>query len=205
VKEEVPKFDDKGVQDEVLRSWKMIQARSRAKKAAESLANEANKAGKPLKQVLANRPDLRIVLPPKFSWMTVSQVALASMQRPQVNISSIAGVPMVGEDFMATVFRLQPGQVGVAFNAPETKVYVVRPSEFTPSYEVRWSLFLADSFATYAPVGITDEGKIMQAWDEEIRKSAGFEWGPGRKVEQANEPQRGQQRQQPTPGDDEDY
>ena len=75
VKEDVPTFDDKGVYEEVLHSWKMIQARSIAKKAAKSLADESNKAGKSLKQAFRNHLDLRVVLPPKFSWMTISNVA----------------------------------------------------------------------------------------------------------------------------------
>ncbi len=196
-KASVPKFDDKGVYEEVLHSWKMVQARSLAKKATTSLADEANKAGKRLVEVVANRPDLRVVLPPKFSWMTESQVALTSQQPPRIDISTVTGVPMAGEDFMRTVFRLQPGQAGVAFNAPQTKVYVVRPSEFTPSYEVRWLAFLADSFTTYASAGMPDVRQVMEAWREEIKKSAGFEWGPGHKAEQADEGT-----QQPQPVDD---
>ena len=201
-KEYVPKFDDKGVREEVLHSWKMIEARSIAKKAAKSLADEAEKTGKPLKQVIRNHLDLRVVLPPKFSWMTMSNVALASQQRPQARLSPVAGVNMAGDDFMATVFQLEPGQAGVAFNTPETVVYVVRPSEFTPSYEVRWKLFLADSFTTYAAAGVTDQSRVLNAWFEEIKKSAGFEWGPGHKAEEAGESSRGTQRQQPM--DDED-
>jgi hypothetical protein len=201
-KETVPKFDDKGVREEVLHAWKMIQARSLAKKAAKSLADQASSGGKRLDQLVKDRPDMRVVLPPKFSWMTEIPVASTTQQRPRFRISAVAGVPMAGDDFMATVFQLEPGQVGVAFNAPETVVYVVRPSEFTHSYEVRWKLFLADSFATYADVGMADDLKVLEAWNEEIKKSAGFEWGPGRKVEQANAPNRGNQQQQPI--DDED-
>jgi hypothetical protein len=204
VREYTPKFDDKGVHDEVLHSWKTVQARSLAKKAAKSLADEANRVGKPLKEVLKNRPDLRVVLPPQFSWITISQVALTSTQRPQPRLSPVAGVPMAGEDFMTTVFQLEPGQADVVFNNPQTLVYVVRPSEFTPSYEVRWKLFLYDSFPTYAAAGSPDERKVFQAWGEEIKESAGFEWGPGHRTEQADEASRGGQRQQPTPVDDED-
>ncbi len=204
VKEYTPKFDDPGVRDEVLHTWKMIEARGLAKKAAESLADEANRTGKPLKQLLANRPELRLVLPPQFSWLSLSPVAVTSMQRPRPYISTVAGVPTPGEKFMAEVFRLEPGQAGVAFNAPETTAYVVRPSEFTPSYKVRWMLFLKDSFATYESAGVPDGAKVFQAWGEEIKKSVGFKWGPGHKVEQANELNRGGPRSQPTPIDEED-
>ncbi len=201
VKDYVPKFDDKGVREEVLRSWKLIQARSIARKAAKSLADEANKAAKPLKQVLRNRMDLRVALPPKFSWMTITPVAPASRQRPQLRISPVADVPMAGDDFMSTVFQLEPGQTDVAFNIPETVVYVVRPSEFTPLYKVRWLTFLADSFGTYSAAGGPDQLRVLRAWGEEIKKSAGFEWGPGHKGAQAGDSSQGAPRQ---PMDDED-
>ena len=48
-KELTPKFDDPGVREEVLRVWKLIEARSPAKKAAEALAAKASKEDKPLK------------------------------------------------------------------------------------------------------------------------------------------------------------
>jgi hypothetical protein len=200
VKEEVPSFHDKGVREEALHSWKMIQARSLARKAAKLLADEANKAAKPLKQVCRNRMDLRVALPPKFSWLTVIE-ARSPQQRPQVRLSPVADVPMAGDDFMAAVFQLEPGQAGVAFNAPETVVYVVRPSEFTPSYEVRWRVFLADSFASYASAGSMDQLRVMRAWGEEIKKSAGFEWGPGHKATQGDSSQGVPSR---SPVDDED-
>ena len=62
----------------VLREWKMVHARSLAMKAAEALAAEARKTEKPLKQAFADRPDLRVVLPPAFSWMTFGNVPLGS-------------------------------------------------------------------------------------------------------------------------------
>ena len=129
------------------------------------------------------------MLPPKFSWMTFGHVALTSQQRAR---DQFGGGRADGRRRVhATVFRLEPGQVGVAFNAPQTVVYVVRPSEFTPSYEVRWRLFLHDDFGTYVPVGMQDQMPSFQAWLEEIKKSAGFEWGPGHKAEQASERDQG--------------
>lgn len=186
VKEQTPKFTEKGVRQTVLDSWKMFQARDLAEKAAKALADEANKLGKPLKTVVASRPDLRVILPPEFSWLTESSVANTATQPPQISLSTVAGVKMPGNSLMETVFGLEPGKTGVAFNAPKTMVYVVRPSEFTPSYEVRWRTFLADAFSTYSAAGRPDEAKVAQAWAEEIRKHAGFEWGPGRQIESSD-------------------
>jgi hypothetical protein len=111
--------------------------------------------------------------------MTTGNVALTAQRAPR--ISPVSGVPMAGETFMKTVFQLEPGQVGVAFNAPQTVVYVIRPSEFT-SYETRWRLFVHNDFGEYAAAGAAEQQQIGQAWLEEIKKSAGFEWGPGHKA-----------------------
>ncbi len=81
-KEHVPQFTDDGVRDEVLRSRKMIHARSLAMNQAKSLAAEAAKTRKSLKQAFADRPDLRILMPPKFTWLTLANAA-PSAQMPQ--------------------------------------------------------------------------------------------------------------------------
>ena len=133
-KEHVPKFEDKGIRAEVLRAWKLIHARDIALKAAETLAAEARKADKPLKQVFADRPERHVILPSKFTWLNFPNVA-HGWQQP-ARLSAVEGVDMPGWDFMREVFGLQQGQVGVAFNAPKTIAYVVRPSQFTPSYDV---------------------------------------------------------------------
>ena len=176
-KEYTPKFED--ARKDILRVWKLIHARSFAKKAAEALAAEANRADKPLKTLFAKRPELRVLEPAKFSWMTLGNVAFRTSQGAE--ICPVTDVPMAGEDFMKTVFRLEPGKVGVAFNAPQTIVYVVRPSQFVPPYEVRWAMFPTDDFGNYAPIGLEDRNRTIQAWLKELQTSAGFEWAAGRK------------------------
>jgi hypothetical protein len=196
-KEDTPKLSDKGVREEVIRSWKMIQARSLAMDAAKKLQTEARKAAKPLKQVWRN---VQVLRPAQFSWMTLGNLALAAQQNPK--LTTLKELPMVGDDFMQTVFRLEPAQVGVAFNAPQTVVYVVRPSEFTPLYEVRWSFFVHDDFSKYDSIGAQDQFEILRAWIEEIKKGAGFEWGPGHNVDQAQERERSASRDQPVDEED---
>jgi hypothetical protein len=178
-KEHVPKFDGDGVREEVLRSWKMIHARDDAMKQAKLLAQEATKANKPLKQVFADRPEWRVVLPPKFSWMTFGNVA--TLEPPSfASLSSVADVEMAGEEFMRAVFALEsPGQVAAAFNAPKTIVYVVRLTSFSPAFEVRKADFETTDFSKYAAVGRADQRQIHQAWLKAIQTSAGFEWTPG--------------------------
>ena len=152
VKPHVPKFNDPGVKAQVLRTWKMIKARDLALKEAKSLADAAQKAGKPLREFFADRPNLRVVLPPKFSWMSFPNTA--SLQAaPFARLSSVAGVEMPGDDFMQTVFSLKKsGQTAVALNAPKNMAYVVQVTDFSPSYEARKTLFEVDDFQKYASV-----------------------------------------------------
>ncbi len=174
-KEQVPKFDDKGVRERVLRAWKLIHARSLALKEADSLATEARKTKKPLKQAFADRPDLHVILPPAFSWITFGNVPLGSAPEA-ARLSDVMGVYLAGEEFMHTVFHLERGQIGVAMNAPKTVAYVVQLNELSPSREVLWKQFEVDDFSKYASAANTDKRQMYQAWLDEIKSSVGMEW-----------------------------
>jgi len=173
-KDYVPKFEDEGVREEVLRSWKLIQARERAMKQAESLAAEARKADKFLKQVFADRPELDVVQPMPFSWMTFGNVPLGSASNAR--LSTVSGIEFAGNEFMQEVFKLEPGQVGVAMNAPKSIAYVLRVTEFNPSYKVRWKQFEVDDFSKYASAGQGDRQQIAQDWLKALQTSAGLKW-----------------------------
>jgi hypothetical protein len=181
-KERIPKFDDKGVREQVLRAWKMIPARKLALQEAESLAAEARKNKKFLKQAFADRPDLHVILPPPFSWITFGNVPLGSAPNA-ARVSAVEGVDMAGDDFMRAVFRLEPGQTGAGMNAPQTVAYVIRLTELNPSQEVLWKQFEVDDFSKYAPAAEGDRLQTARAWLDEIKSSAGFELAPGRKFD----------------------
>ena len=181
-KDRVPKFDDKGVREQVLREWKMIRALGPALDATKSLAAEARGTKKSLKQAFADRPDLHVVLPPPFSWITFGNVPLGSAPNA-ARLSNVAGVDFAGDEFMRAVFHLEPGQIGVALNDPKTVAYVVRLTELSPSHEVLWKQFEVDDFSKYAPAAEDDRRQITRAWLGEIKKSAGFELAPGYKFD----------------------
>jgi len=183
-KERVPAFDDKGVRDEVLRTWKTIQARSLAMTEADKLAGEARKSNTFLKQTFADRPDLRVIYPEPFSWMTFGNVPLGSAPSA-ARLSSVPGIDMPGQEFMRAVFDLQPHQVGTAFNAPKTAAYVVRVTELSPPEGALWAQFEVDDFSKYAPVAQEDQRQIFTAWLDEIKAAVGFKWEkkPGEMME----------------------
>jgi hypothetical protein len=174
-KDRVPEFTEKGEREVVLRAWKMLNGRPLATKAADVLADEARKANKPLKQVFADRPDLHVAMPPAFSWITFGNVALGSSPGA-TRLSTPAGIDLPGDAFMRTVFRLEPGQVGVAMNAPQTVAYVIRLDQLTPSHDVLWKQFEVDDFSKYASAAIGEQRQILQAWLNELKTSANLQW-----------------------------
>ncbi|HID22163.1 MAG TPA: hypothetical protein EYP14_07145 [Planctomycetaceae bacterium] len=160
VQEHVPTFDEPGVREQVVRAWKLQQARpkaeARAKELAErarkatarSTADENNSAKTPtLAELLKGQtatgapdgPPLNIVSTPQFSWLTMSNPSVPPLnpfQPPPSTVQLTDLSPLVdkaGEEFMRTVFdRLKPGEIGVAPNADKTVYYVVHVKERIP-------------------------------------------------------------------------
>ncbi len=141
----VPEFAD--VKDEVLRQWKLVQARPRAQKRAEELADAVRKAleeGKSMAEALAGQTvtgepgslELDVTTTPPFSWLETDEPTsfpnLLGGGPPR--LSTIPNIEKPGEEFMRVVFdRLNNGEVGVAPNLEKTIFYVVRVHHRTPS------------------------------------------------------------------------
>lgn len=175
VKAYAPKWDDRGVRDRVLEGWKLVKAREIARHAAEKLAAEARKAGKPLKEVFAGRADVEVFDPPEFTWMTAGSVApLLSVGR--LEVSSVAGVEWPGHEFMRTTFDLAPGEVGIAMNQPQTFVYVIRVVDFTPSDNVLWESFTTLDTRHYAQIVREEAQARLFAWFADIENAIGLKW-----------------------------
>lgn len=169
--------DTEQVRQEVLRAWKMDQARSLARNRAAQLAELARKTGRSLQEALAKEPGVTVLESGPFSWLTHGTISpRLFMQAPPPRISDVPHVEAAGEEFMEAVFRLQPGETAVAFNRPQTVAYVVRVKSFEPSQEVLWKMFLAEPYADYSSVAVFDQQKIRSAWMEELKRSIGFRW-----------------------------
>ena len=175
-KEDVPDFNDPAIRECVLREWKMIEARKLAEEKAKSLVVEATEADGSLAATFTGVDDLRIITPPPFAWLTLGSVSMRYAAQPKT--SAVDGLELVGDEFMETVFRLEPGKVGAAMNAPKTVAYVVRVSEFSPPYEELWKQFLTTNFRIYAPVVQQESNMAVRAWTQSVMKQADFQWTP---------------------------
>ncbi len=175
--EREPEFDNPSVREEVLRQWKLVQARDLAKKEAGELAEAARKSDKSFKEFFAAQKDIPVTEAGPFSWLTYGNIPpmywLQSQQPPQ--ISEVQGVDMAGPDLMQTIFGLEAGEIGVAMNQPQDKVYVVRAVEFNPLPDVLWTLFLEDRMSRFMATAADRRGPWRE-WMKEIKESAGFEW-----------------------------
>ena len=178
VEERVPRFDEPGMADMARNAWKMVHARKLALDAAGKIKDDAAKSSRPLGEALAGQPELKIIRPAKFSWMTFGSVPFESpSEYPQSRLSTVDGVDAAGQDFMKAVFSLTAGQLDVAMDEPQTTAYVIRMVELTPDAKDLLKEFEeSDIWNRYALMAFQDQQEIERAWNEEIKASAGFQW-----------------------------
>ena len=86
------------------------------------------------------------------------------------------GLPMPGDEFMKTVFTLNPMDVGTAMNTPKSVVYVIQVQKFGPGNDTLWQRFLQDEYPRYASAGNEDREAARLALRSELEKEAGLKW-----------------------------
>ena len=134
----VPKFDEPGVRDQVVKAWKLKEAFQKAKGRAEALAKRAADNEKLLTEVFAGQTvtgdkeglDLTVIEPPEFSHYT-RQGSSAPQLNPldsgsqPVELTQVPGLDKIDEDFMKTVDHMKPGATEVIPNADHSGYFVV--------------------------------------------------------------------------------
>ncbi|MCA9115401.1 MAG: hypothetical protein KDA79_09960 [Planctomycetaceae bacterium] len=154
----VPAFADEGIREQVLKAWKLVQARPLAQKRAEELAEKVRQTKAPMPEVLAEETvtgekgadglQLTVQSTPPFSWMRSSTAASPMpFSRQPPRMSDVAGVDGAGQAFMETVFqKLKEGETGVAPNHDLSVYYTVqvtRQIPDAPGVELMREQFLA--------------------------------------------------------------
>lgn len=137
--EEGPAHEPKSLEecrDQVVKTWRTLEARKVAEKRAEELVALARKElPKPLTESLRDatvtgaKDSLIVAVKPtgSFAWLTDRSFLMQFGQPGTPGISFVAGVDKPGEGFMKTVFeKLKPGDIGTAFNADKSVCYVVQ-------------------------------------------------------------------------------
>ncbi len=127
----VPEFAK--ARPEVLASWKMSEARKLALAKAKEYVTEVTERRGELKDLFATRANLNVKQLGPFPWMTRGSVPAQPGQPVPLGRTELPDLDKVGNEFMRTVFSLDAGAAGVAWNEPQTIVYVVQVIKFDPA------------------------------------------------------------------------
>ena len=173
--EDQPEFTPsfQSAREDVLRAWRIVEARPLARKAAEELVAEA-KEGTTLEAVAASRGGLEVEKVGPFNWLTRGTAPFGSAPE----LSQPDGLAMPGEELMQAVFALEPGESTVAFNEPQTVCYAIRLGSFEPDEAQLKELFIAAAKdpRRLAAVAEDDTRQVYDRWLESIEKKHAVSW-----------------------------
>ena len=134
----VPKFDEPGLRQKVVKAWRLARAQPKAEERARLLAKLAADSQQPLTKVLAEQTVtgdkagslLTVLEPPEFSHY-MRQGASAPRVNPldtssqPVELSPLPGLDKIDEEFMKEIDGMQPGATEVIPNADRSAFFVV--------------------------------------------------------------------------------
>ncbi len=185
-------LSDPGIRDQVVDTWRELQAREKAKARAAQLAQMAEEADGPLSEVFAGQtvtgkpdgPAITVLHPAKFSWMTKADPRMSPnpFSTPPPQRTRLRNVPgRIGDSFMKTVFNeTREGGVNVAHSIDKSYFYVVRVEERTygraKDLQAFREQFLREP--VFAPYYASDYPKLAEAelrefqtdWSEALLK-----------------------------------
>lgn len=161
------------VRDQVVAAWKLVNARKLAMDKAQELEAQARKENKPLTEL-------------SFDGNSGVELQPLTMMQPsfmQFGGSGLEWTPLPeefkypGSELQMTLFDLQDGEYGVAYNAPQTIVYVmhVRDSSYVRSGQhispfIAHQNFIATPLRNYANAAQPDLVELQQEWSSQLRK-----------------------------------
>lgn len=153
-------------------AWKIVEGRAAARKRAEEIASKAAGA-ESLEAAIAGDETLQSLTVGPFFWMN-PQAALSGI----VQVSQPTGIVLPGDEFMAKVFALRPGEVGVAFNEPKTVCYVIRLIDVEPPEEKLKERFTARRGDPQLVAVAAQEARMnaFQRWLEGLEARYDLEW-----------------------------
>lgn len=164
-----PTFEE--VRGEVLDAWKREEAKKLVLDEAQKLATQAREAKKSLREAFADRADLPVTAPRPFTW----KYQRRSSVQP-IGLSTVEGLPDVGDEFMKVVYELQVGQVGVAMDIPKSTVYLIRLENTAPDLNILHTLFLMTDYSNYVSAGIDQAQQRQNNWLQELNTQAEVQW-----------------------------
>ena len=167
--EYTPTFD--AARDDVEFAWRIVEGRDLARRKADELAARAGKENQSFEALLGGAVNLKAAKVEPFPWLTAGASGQPTLSQPE-------GVQMPGEEFMTTVFGLEPGQAGVAFNEPRTVCYAIRLESLDPpATELRTKFVEARSDPRrIGAVAQTEFSRSFGDWLTSLEKRYSLAW-----------------------------
>ncbi len=172
--EYIPELKD--IRDEVVTTWKLLEARKLAEKQAEELRKAAAGGSGSLKERLPAQAD-KVFATNEFSWLTMGMGMLPQMNAPQ--LSTVEGVDSVTWDFMKTVFETEVGQVNVVPDAPHRTIYVFTVMRRGPETDVQRQRFLRTFFQggnEFAALIQSEYQDYYRTWYQQLEREMNVQW-----------------------------
>jgi hypothetical protein len=152
-----------------------MQARKIAEKKAKEYMTEAQREKRSLEGLFGSDPNLRVLKPAPFSWITFGAVPRDS-QPPPPRFGTVEGIDMAFDGFMRAVFRLSPGEFAVTMNNSETMVYLVHLLEYDRTLDALLAQFGEEKDNRFMMLAGMDRGQIFRNWVDGLMKDAGVHW-----------------------------
>lgn len=185
----IPAYDEDGMAEQVEARWRMVESRQPARQKAEELAETAKKTGGSFVEYFSAHPnkDVKTMTGTEFfTWMTMANYAITFGEvcetgvLPGQSIRDNVVLKHLGEDFMQTVYNLEPGQIAVTHNEPQDTFYVVRLVETVPTDETAFDSFAMDtpdSRYVYQRTAMQDRmRKLQQGAMQKVIEKTNFKW-----------------------------
>ena len=190
----VPKFDDDGIRDQVLKAWKLAQAAPKAEERAKAVAKIA--AGKKLTEAIANETvtgdkegqSLTVLAPEGM----ISHFTLNGMSAPGVNpfqggnerleLSRIAGLDKLGDDFFTGIDKLKPGETAALPNYDRSAfivVHVVAREDIAAEEDAPQRSDFLKTWPRSAPanqIASFDFDPLRREWMQSIERKYNVKW-----------------------------
>jgi hypothetical protein len=151
-------------------------AKDLAKKAAEEIEKQTAKDQKTLASAFAEKPPHtgEAFKTKDFSWYDLGNLPFGS--GGQITLSEVPEVEYAGEDFMKAVFALKVGETGVAHDAGQNHVYVIRiASEGPPSDQLRQDFIDRSPDIFAGTISRNQASRTFTDWLDEMAKRQKFD------------------------------
>jgi hypothetical protein len=161
-----PSFE--AAKDEVKNLWTLQRAAEFAETKAKEIASRVGASS--LAESLDDENQRALVIrPTPFTWLN------AMFANFEIQLSTVEGLPSVGNEFMERVFSAQPGDTFVVPDASKDVFYVVKVVSFFPSDEDLVGRFAtAPNITGVRNAANLDSTRSLPAWFSNLQKQLGL-------------------------------